>query len=60
MEFMILMVQGCAGAALTLYGSYSLIRYRKKRMNLTGKFVLSFVCMLAGIVLLGYVFGRVV
>jgi hypothetical protein len=58
MEAVSLVVQGCIGSTLTIYGSFSLLRYRGKRAQLTGKFVLGFACMLAGIILLGYVFGH--
>lgn len=53
-------VQGCIGSALILYGSFSLHQYQKKRMQLTGKLVLQFACLLTGIILLGYVFGHMV
>lgn len=60
MELVVLAVIGCIGAVLAMYGGFSLGRYRGKRMPLTGRYVLSFVCIFTGVILLGYAFGHIV
>lgn len=57
MDLISLVVFICIGSVLTLYGSYSLVQYRKKRMQLTGKYVLTFACIFVGVIILGCVFG---
>ena len=55
MEIVSVVIQCFIGLIFTIYGIWSLLSNRKKGEQAKGKFVLSLVCILVGIFLLGYV-----
>ena len=55
MEIVNVVIQCFIGLVFTIYGIWSLLSNRKRGEQAKGKFVLSLVCILAGIFLLGYV-----
>lgn len=55
MEIISVVIQCFIGLMFAIYGIWSLLSNRKKREQAKEKFVLSLVCILAGIFLLGYV-----
>ncbi len=55
MEVVSLVVQSCIGLIFAIYGVCLLLSNRKKEKRMKSKFVLSFVCILVGICLVGYV-----
>ncbi len=56
MENVSLVVQGCIGLIFLTYGICLLLSSRKKESKQGNKLVLSLVCFLVGIFLLGFVF----
>ena len=54
MEIVSAVIQCFVGLVFATYGIWSLLSIRKKREQAKGKFVLSLVCILVGIFLLGY------
>ena len=54
MEIVSVVIQCFIGLIFTIYGIWSLLSNRKKGEQAKGKFVLSLVCILVGIFLLGY------
>ena len=59
MEVVSVVIQSFVGLIFAIYGIGSLLSIRKKRERAKGEFVLSLVCILAGIFLLGYVAYRI-
>ena len=55
MEIVSVVIQCFIGLFFAIYGIWSLLSNRKKGEQAKGKFVLSLVCILVGIFLLGYV-----
>mgnify|MGYP007133031023 FL=1 len=55
MEIVSVVIQCFIGLIFAIYGIWSLLSNRKKGEQAKGKFVLSLVCILVGIFLLGYV-----
>lgn len=54
MEIVSVVIKSCIGLVFAIYGICSLLSNRKKREQTERKFVLSLVCILVGIFLLGY------